>query len=326
LSQMTEGDIIGLPVLDAQSRSTQFRPCDWLIQSCDFPVLLFLDERNRALEGVKQAVFQLADSKAFYGNVLHSDTMILIAENIGDAYSVNQSDPAETSRAATVELNPDVSEWLEYAANYCHGAMVEFLRQNPKCVEHTAVFEPNKKYPDRRTWFKLDAELQRLDLYENADDQMFYVLTGAFCGPEVASLFKKFVLERDRQVGAKDILTNWEKCRARLGKNVSSETYVELMTKVADHLNKKTLTPNEAVNVAQFMFDMPGEPRMSLWDRLKTNLPNLQAMNPHVGKLIVMTATKGDISKLERPKLSPEAIAELEGSEAKSAKRPRGTR
>lgn len=307
LSQMTEGDIIGLPVLDEGSKSTQFKPCDWLIQSCEFPVVLFLDERNRALEGVKQAVFQLADSKIFYGNILHDDTMIVVAENIGDAYTVNQSDPAEISRAATVELAPTPEEWLEYAGHHCNIALVEFLRQNPKCIEHTGVNEPNKKYPDRRTWFKLDGELERLGLYDNATDPMFYVLTGAFCGTEVASLFKKFVLERERQVGAAEVLDNWDRAHKRLGKNVSSETYIELMQKVADHLGKVTLNKYEAINLAQFLFDLPGEARMRIWNSLShtNNLTNLQLVLPYVGKLVASSALKEDISKIPRPELPP---------------------
>ena len=126
LSQMSEGDTIGLPKMEG--RFTSFKPCDWLICSCDFPVLLFLDERNRALEQVKQSVFQLADSKAFYGHRLHPETIIVIAENIGDAYTVNQSDPAEISRAATVHLDPTKEEFIDYISNKCDSALVEIGR------------------------------------------------------------------------------------------------------------------------------------------------------------------------------------------------------
>lgn len=337
LSQMTEGDIIGLPILDEGSRSTQFKPCDWLIQSCEFPVVLFLDERNRALEGVKQAVFQLADSKIFYGNILHEDTMIVVAENIGDAYTVNQSDPAEISRAATVELAPTPEEWLEYAGQHCNIALVEFLRQNPKCIEHTGVNEPNKKYPDRRTWFKLDAELERLGLYDNAADPIFYVLSGAYCGPEVAGLFKKFVLERERQVGAADVLDNWDRAHKRLGKQVSNETYIELMHKVADHLGKVTLNKYEAINLAQFMFDIPGEARMRIWNSLShtNNLSNLQLVMPYVGKLVAASAIKEDTSKLPRPELPAGVVhaskvdgetGTADGSLQPKQRKPRGAR
>ena len=139
LSQMTEGDIIGLPFREGEDTfsetgarltfaSTQFKPCDWLIISAEFPVLLFLDERNRALPGVKQAVFQLTDSKAFYGTNLHPQTRIAIAENVGGDYQVEACDAAEVSRCATVHLVPPVEEFLAYIKGKVHPLMLEFLR------------------------------------------------------------------------------------------------------------------------------------------------------------------------------------------------------
>ncbi len=306
LSQMTEGDIIGLPIMEGNS--TAFRPCDWLIQACEFPVVLFLDERNRALEGVKQAVFQLADSKAFYGHRLHPETIIVIAENIGDAYTVNASDPAETSRAATVLLDPTKEEFLDYAASRADGALVNFLRENQKFIEHDDHFEANKKYPDRRSWMKLDGELTRLGLYEHPEDHMFYVLTGAFCGLEVAGAFKKYCSERDRNVSVDEILNDWDKAKAKLGK-LSNEVYVENVAKIGDWLQKHELTTDQSVELARFMHDCPPEPMMACWTLLQKNTKNLLKVHPHVEKLIVRRATGADTSDLVAPVKSASSAA-----------------
>ena len=45
-SQMTEGDLVGLPVI--QGEVTTFNPPDWFHQACNEPVALFLDEVDRA--------------------------------------------------------------------------------------------------------------------------------------------------------------------------------------------------------------------------------------------------------------------------------------
>lgn len=329
LSQMTEGDIIGLPMMDSAARGTQFKPVDWLIQSCDFPVVLFLDERNRALEGVKQAVFQLADSKSFYGNRLHEETFIAIAENIGDMYTVNQSDPAEVSRGAVVELLPTVEEWLEYVSQRCDGAMVEFCRQNHKFIEHNGIHEPNKKYPDRRAWVALDEELTQHKLYDNVENPLFYVLTGAFLGVEVAGAFKKFCAERDRQVSAEDILKDWEKARRKLGKT-SNEIYVELVAKLSDWLLRKDeknklvneLTDDQAKQLALFMFDAPPEPRMTMFGTLQKSMPNMVKTIGLVQDLVVATATGKETSTIPRPTVSGTAAA----PSAAPAPRQRGAR
>ena len=42
LSQMTEGDIIGLPEL--VDGVTRFAPIDWFVRACNEPVILFFDE------------------------------------------------------------------------------------------------------------------------------------------------------------------------------------------------------------------------------------------------------------------------------------------
>lgn len=318
LSQLTEGDIVGLPFMQGEDKfnengekisyaSTQFKPCDWLIEACVKPVVLFLDERNRALEGVKQAVFQLTDSKAFYGNKLHPDTRIIIAENIGDDYQVQACDPAEVSRCATVVLDPDVGEWLKYVEDKCHIATIEFVRQNNNLLENLAVFEPNKKYPDRRSWFKLDAELQRLELFDEPDNPLFYAFCGAFIGVEAAQAFSAFCKDRDRQVSAKDILKDWKKAKKRLaGKaSISNAAYVECVSKLTELLKKHILTDKEAEQINIFMHDCPPEPRMAAWSILQKKVDNLFKVHPYIDNLMVVTASGKSTAHL-KPKTAEE--------------------
>lgn len=324
LSQMSEGDTIGLPKMEG--RWTSFKPCDWLIFACDFPVLLFLDERNRALEQVKQSVFQLADSKAFYGNRLHDGTRIVIAENIGDAYMVNQSDPAEVSRAATVLLETTVEEWLDYANKTCHPATVEFIRQNHKALEHNGPFEPNKKYPDRRSWWKLDKELDRLGLFDEPNDHMFYVLAGAFLGAEQAGAFHKFCKERERHVSADDVLKDWNKAKARLGRNITAEQYIELSHKLESWMEKNTFTDDQADQVALFMKDCPPEPRLMVWVGSQKIKKNVLLLHARCENLIVATAKGEDTTNVEvvvgkSKAAAPEAAAEPEKARTRGSKR-----
>lgn len=345
LSQLTEGDIVGLPFMHGEDKfdekgekiayaSTQFKPCDWLIEACMKPVVLFLDERNRALEGVKQAVFQLTDSKTFYGNKLHPDTRIIIAENIGDDYQVQACDPAEVSRCATVILDPSIEEWLKYADGKCHLATIEFIRQNENCLENRSVFEPNKKYPDRRSWFKLDSELQRLELFDEPESPLFYPLCGSFIGVEAAQAFSAFCKDRDRQVSAKDILKNWAKAKKRLsGKaSISNAAYVECVSKLTEYLNKHIVTDDEAEQINIFMHDCPPEPRMAAWSILQKKVENLFKVHPYIDELMVITASGKSTAHL-KPKTKEEVMKaknkKVKGATEKdgaSAKKARGRR
>lgn len=312
LSQLTEGDLTGMPDLDSGRKSTVFKPCDWLIDACERPVVLFLDERNRALEGVKQAVFQLMDSRAFYGHKLHPGTRVVVAENVGDLYNVQQCDPAEVSRAATVELCPSVEEWLKYASQpgKCHDLTTSFIRANKEHLEFDPTtpanakkaFEPNKKYPDRRSWFKLDQQLQRTKLIDNPAEPLFYTMAASMVGMEAALKFVDFAKNYDSQVSVRDILTDWEAAKRRLGTHAKSAAkYMELSKKLENWFKTNELTKEQAVQVAKYMHDCPSEPRMITWAALQTNRKNLFRVHAHVENLMVRTATGEDTTQVDPP-------------------------
>jgi MoxR-like ATPase len=98
-SQMTEGDLLGLP--SVEGNVTSWCAPDWLHRACNEPVVLFLDEVDRAIPEVRQGIFELTDSRKISGNVLHPDTLIFAAVNGGEhgsQYQVGEMDPAELDR------------------------------------------------------------------------------------------------------------------------------------------------------------------------------------------------------------------------------------
>lgn len=129
---------------------------------------------------------------------------------------------------------------------------------------------------------------------------MFYVLTGAFCGIEVAGAFKKFCAERDRQVSCEEMLEDWEVAKRKLGR-LSNEMYVELVSKMGDWLKKHDLTGDQALELARFMHDAPPEPMMAMWMTLQKNIKNLTKVHPHVEQLMVRRTTGQDTSDLKVP-------------------------
>jgi hypothetical protein len=342
LSQMTEGDTIGIPFQKGEDEfdeatgrrlayaSTQFRACDWLVEACVRPVVLFLDERNRALEGVKQAVFQLLDSKAFYGYELHPETRVVVAENVGDEYQVQSCDPAEISRCATVTLEPSVKEWLAYASTKCHQATTEFIRQNEAKLEHRGAFQPNQKYPDRRSWIKLDAELRRLDLFEETENPLFRVFAGSMLGVEVGTAFHTFCKERERHVSAKDIIKNWETAKKRLSNptlGISNEQYVECSSKLGELLTKHDLSEDEAGQVSAFMHDAPPEVAMNTFSLLSRHSEgkNLIRVHKYTKDLVLRLAQCQNADGSSAATADNKAPEEVEGKPSSPDKLATGT-
>jgi hypothetical protein len=294
LSQMTEGDITGIP-FEGNRGGTVFRACEWLLTTCEFPSVLFLDELNRAIKGVEQATFQLADSKAFDGNLLHEGTRVMVAVNVGDQYDVTPMDPAALSRYAVIDLDPTVQDWLDWANNNCNEAMVEFIRSNERLLEYKGISEPNHKTPDRRAWGNLDAELAQSGLYIDCNDPVFYHMAASMVGTEAASKFWNFMKERALDISAEDVLRNWENCSKRLPSDEvkRNSKFVDIMGKINHKLKDHTMTVEERGEYVKFYKDAPAEVRFTAWKALGQNLQNLVPIHPLLKEYLVESTSKG---------------------------------
>ena len=135
LSQMTEGDIIGLPCL--KDGTTKFLPVDWIKMASQRPVLLFLDEINRASLEVQQVVFQLVLDRELNGLRLHPETRVYTAVNNGISYQVNNMDPALLRRFWTVDLEPTVKDWLAWAksSDDIDPVIISFISENSQFLQ-----------------------------------------------------------------------------------------------------------------------------------------------------------------------------------------------
>jgi hypothetical protein len=293
LSQMTEGDITGIP-FEGNRGGTVFRACEWLLATCEFPCVLFLDELNRAIKGVEQATFQLADSKAFDGNLLHEGTRVMVAVNVGDQYDVTPMDPAALSRYAVVDLDPTTQDWLDWAGNNCNQAMVEFIRSNERYLEYKDTCEPNKKYPDRRAWGNLDSELCQAGLYEDFNNVLFCHMAASMVGFEAANSFWKFVRERGTEISAEEVLSNWKNAKSRLPTDEVTRhvKYIDIMGKLDHKLKNHVMTDSEAKELAAYMHDCPAEVMMGAWKAVNMQQSNAFKVHPHIEALLLRVFTQ----------------------------------
>jgi hypothetical protein len=263
-SQMTEGDLVGLPSVD--NNSTRFNPPDWFKAACDRPVVLFLDEVDRATLEVRQGIFELTDSRKLNGHKLHDDTLIFAAVNGGEhgaQYQVGEMDPAELDRWTVFDIEPSVEDWLSWASDSGISQEVfNFVNQNRAHLEHTDDFEPNKVYPSRRSWERLDQCLAQAGLLEEASPALFN-LTAAFVGFEAAVAFNDFVQNYDRQVSTEDILIKGDFTKlADFGIN----DHTAIIDKFeAENTFKDELPQDQIDNLARYFIMLPSEVAMKLW-------------------------------------------------------------
>jgi len=262
-SQMTEGDLLGLPVIEGET--TTWMAPDWFQEACNVPVVLFLDEIDRATLEVRQGIFELTDSRKLNGYHLHDGTLIFGAVNggiHGAQYSVGEFDPAELDRWTVFDVEPDVKDWLDWAKTEVSDVVWDFIAHNHDHLEHIGEFEPNKVYPSRRSWVRFDECLQQGDLLEKATGVVVN-LGLAFVGKEAAIAFNDFLQNYTKIVTVEDIL---DKGKFKLVKDFTINDHSAMCEKFEKaEIFKEEMTPKRMKNFAKYFVSLPSEVAMKLW-------------------------------------------------------------
>ena len=265
-SQMTEGDLVGLPKTDGDI--TSFCAPDWLADACSRAVLLFLDEVDRAIPEVRQGIFELTDSRKIFGNYLHEDTVVVAAVNGGEhgsQYQVGEMDPAELDRWTVFDVEPSVEDWLAWAKTNTVDIVWDFINQNRSHLEHSDDFEPNKVYPSRRSWKRLNDCLVTADMVQEHNPTIFHLACG-FVGFEAGVAFNDFVKNYERQVTVGMIL---DEGKVEKTSDFNINDHCALIEKMdSSEAFKVELTEQQCINLANYFVSLPSEAVMKLWQAL----------------------------------------------------------
>jgi len=293
-SQMTEGDLVGLPSVDGDR--TSFNPPDWFKQACEQPVVLFLDEVDRAVLEVRQGIFELTDSRKLNGHHLHPETVVFAAVNggeHGEQYQVNEMDPAELDRYSVWDIEPTVEDWLSWAKDNVDSLVWDFINQNRAHLEHNGDYEPNKVYPSRRSWDRLNQVLKGADLLENPGPAMF-ALSTSFVGFEAAVAFNDYAKNYERVVSVEQLL-NGERVEALAA--MSLNEHCAMIEKLeAEEICKAEFSEAHISNLASYFVSLPSEAAMKLWgvisqagvqeNVVKFHSANEGAVGSHLSKIL----------------------------------------
>lgn len=298
-SQMTEGDLLGLPKVN--NNVTQWLAPEWLAIACNKPVVLFLDEVDRATLEVRQGIFELCDSRKIAGHTLHEDTLIFACVNGGQhgaEYQVNEFDPAELDRYTVFDVEPTVEDWLSWAEGKVADPIWDFINHNHNHLEHKDTFEPNKIYPSRRSWERLSKALEKVGKIEHGTT--LYHLSHSFIGFEGAMAFNDYVKNYCKIVTPEDIL---DKGQIKLTKKFKINDHNSLIEKFkAKKSFDSKLSASQLQNLAEYFTTLPSEIAMTLWQAMGSgsqathnvaSLHGLQTKQGSVQDFIVKILTAG---------------------------------
>ena len=188
LGQMSDpGDLIGLP--DKSADKTIFRPPYWFPLDGK-PIVLFLDELNRARPEVLQTIMVLALNRKLADKKLPAGSRIISAVNEGEEYQLTDLDPALVSRFNIFIFEPSVEEWLVWASkNKLDSRVINFINTNRQWLDGDPGRLTNEdtgldKTPDRRAWKRVSDVIKG-----NENLQPFAKLIASIVGPKAANKF-----------------------------------------------------------------------------------------------------------------------------------------
>ncbi|AEF83686.1 ATPase, AAA family [Treponema primitia ZAS-2] len=206
LGQMSDpGDLIGLPVLDADLGKTEFRP-PWWFPTDGKPIVLFLDELNHARPEILQTVMDLTLNKTLAGKKLPAGSRIISAVNEGEEYQLTELDPALISRFNIYYFSPSPAEWLLWVAeNKVDGRVIGFIEENPDCLDsNTNIDAGLEKSPDRRSWRRVSEIISGIKEINKIIEKAIAGIVGI----SAALKFSQFVKNNSR-INAKTILSGF---------------------------------------------------------------------------------------------------------------------
>ncbi len=222
LGQMSDpGDLIGLLHKDqATGRSVFLPPFWWPVDGR--PIVLFLDELNRARPEILQSVHELALNKTLAGKQLPEGSIVVAAVNEGDEYQITDLDPALVSRFNLYTFAPTAEDWLLWADE--HGVdprVLSFIQRHPQHLDGEPEADLDLltasagliKRPDRRAWVKASDFLKPLP---RIDDTHLKILAGVV-GVPAALAFKKS-LTRGLAVSPEELLLRFGRFKKKLAK------------------------------------------------------------------------------------------------------------
>ena len=216
LGQLSDpGDLIGLPMKNEKSGRTEFMPPYWFPID-NQPIVLFLDELNRARQEVLQSVMDLSLNRTLAGRRLPDGSRIISAVNEGEEYQLTDLDPALVSRFNIYQFRPTEAEWLLWAAqNGIDTRVTTFLENNPTYIDgHLTDDMANlDKTPDRRAWERVSDIIKSKATVEKIDIKTIAGIVGA----KAAARFAESIKE-DHIVDGKSLLLQFEKVLPKLQK------------------------------------------------------------------------------------------------------------
>ena len=249
LGQMSDpGDLIGLLHKDEVTGRSIFLPPHWWPVDGK-PIVLFLDELNRARPEILQSVHDLALNRTLAGKTLPAGSSVISAVNEGEEYQLTELDPALVSRFNLYEFAPTTEDWLLWATkSSLDQRVISFIQKQghhldgeTQSPEDAGLHAGLVKTPDRRAWVRVSDVISG---HKRVGDLHIKIIAG-IVGTTSALAFQQHLATTDT-VSAEQILLDFGKHRTII-KELSLQEIVLLNEQILYWINSHR--PDDAETV-----------------------------------------------------------------------------
>lgn len=275
LATQEVGDLIGLLEKTEDGSVVHLRP-KWFPTEGKY--LIFMDEFNRALPDVHQAMFPFILEGKLHTHQLPPGCAMVVAGNYNDnRFNVTDtSDAALVSRFCHIDFLPTKEEFIMYAENQGHESVADFIRTYPEMLEIAPKqrLDLSMVTPDRRSWCEFIAPLEREEAIEN---ERYEVYSGLI-GQSAAASFITWKTKQSSRLSGRKILSNYKEVRKAVKDIVKNdkEMRFDVLNSAAEEIflmleDKTKPLPNTAVsNLQDFILDVPLELGNKIVTRIRT--------------------------------------------------------
>jgi hypothetical protein len=259
LSLMEPPDLIGLPVPDEDV--TRFRPPSFL--PTKGKGLLVFEELNRCEKHMRSPCLQLLTDRSLNDYRLPSGWLPMACINPptdAESYDVDDLDPALLSRFVQVQVEPDVNEWLAWAAaNGVHPSVVNYIATDG------TIFDSPVSNP--RSW-KYVSDLVHAAMSKRTSKETLRAGVMGLVGDKRGTVFMRMLKDEVRTFTADQILDTYGSHRSHLQGLARNGQLDQVKAAVMSVLKKLQAKPHYEVvrknrkqwgNLGRFLDDLPGD-------------------------------------------------------------------
>lgn len=291
LPTMTEGDITGFPDIEAMKENGVMTFCQpaWFRRACEEPCVLNFEELNRALVSVQQSAFQIVLDREMGNNKdgipykLHPETRVIACINAGDAYQVNDMDPALLRRFFVINAETSPREWSKgYAKDTGISPVIRwFVETNQNHFRVDPVYGSGKVLPNPASWDRADEALKfaGIDLEQVVTGEaelspLLYSILEGYVGLEASAAAVEFMKNHQGSIAPEKIFKDYDAIR-EVAESLTSSRMTSLVERCAEYLFLRCkesvkeedeakakalrITADEAENFKKFFITLSGE-------------------------------------------------------------------